>query len=125
MWTHARWEEKEESGKVIKYSVTPCQDTDRGKTVIKVNSTSKAWLKPLFKLKVNVEAAHVALYKCVSKILLRILMMMEAEWLNSNDLVFMECDSLEGTEPSLGCWHAEADRENGSCQRIKPSLEEN
>lgn len=57
--------------------MTLCQDTDRGRTVIKVNSTSKLWLKPLFKLKVNVGTDHVALYKCVSKSLLRILMIME------------------------------------------------
>lgn len=57
--------------------MTLCQDTDRGRTVIKVNSTSKLWLKLLFKLKVNVETDHVALYKCVSKSLLRILMIME------------------------------------------------
>lgn len=57
--------------------MTLCQDTDRDRTVIKVNSTSKPWLKPLFKLKVNVGTDHVALYKCVSKSLLRILMIME------------------------------------------------
>jgi hypothetical protein len=54
-----------------------CQDTDRGRTVIKVNSTSKPWLKLLFKLKVNAGTDHVALYKCVSRSLLRILMIME------------------------------------------------
>lgn len=67
--------------------MTQCQDTDRDRTIIKVNSTSKAWLKLLFKLKVNVETAHVALYKCVSKNLLRILIMLEAEWQNINVLV--------------------------------------
>lgn len=57
--------------------MTLCQDTDRGRTVIKVNSTSKPWLKPLFKLKVSVGMDRVASYKCVSKSLLRILMIME------------------------------------------------
>lgn len=51
----------------------------QGRTIIKVNSTSKAWLKLAFKLQVNAETAHVAMYKCVSRNLLRILMMMEAE----------------------------------------------
>lgn len=57
--------------------MTLCQDTDRGRTVIKVNSTSKLQLKLLLKLKVNVQTDPVALYKCVSKSLLRILMIME------------------------------------------------
>lgn len=57
--------------------MTLCQDTDRRRTVIKVNSASKLRLKPLFKLKVNVGTDHVALYKCISKSLLRILMIME------------------------------------------------
>lgn len=58
--------------------MTSWQDTDRGRTIIKVNGASKAWLKLAFKLQVDAEAACVAMYECVSRNLLRILMMMEA-----------------------------------------------
>lgn len=59
--------------------MTSWQDTDTGRTIIKVNSTSKAWLKLTFKFQDNAETAHVAVCKCVSRNLLRILTMMEAE----------------------------------------------
>lgn len=95
----AWWEKLAESRTFIQYSVTWCQDTDRGSVVIKVNSTSKIWLKPLFKRKANVETAHVALYKCVTENLLRILMT-GAESLNINalpcaDFVLVTCGCVE------------------------------